>query len=137
MKLLPDMRFPDDVLQNASVLALAHIGDAVFELLARAVSAASGELTSNSLHRAAVSLAAAPAQAKLARKLEPHLTGAELAVLRRGRNAHSRAVPKGASVEEYKLSTAIEALFGYLYLACETERITELFFLCTGDENAT
>ena len=137
MKLLPDITFPDGVSQNVSALALAHIGDAVYELLARAVSVAAGGLTPNNLHKATVSLVAAPAQAKCAKRLEPHLTEEELAVLRRGRNAHSRTIPKGASIEEYRLSTALEALFGYLYINGQTERVTELFKLGMEDKDAT
>ena len=137
MKLLPEIVFPDGVPQNVSVLALAHVGDAVFELLARVMSVASGELTSNKLHKATVALVAAPAQARCVKRLEPHLTEEELAILKRGRNAHSRTIPKGASVEEYRLSTALEALFGYLYIDGKTERLTELFRLGMEGENAT
>ena len=129
MNLLPENMFPNGVPQGLSVLALAHVGDAVYELLARMLCVAAGELTSNNLHRATVALVAAPVQAGCAKRLMPHLTEAELAVLKRGRNAHSRTVPKGASVEEYHLSTALEALFGYLYLDGQTERLTELFKL--------
>ena len=137
MKLLPEMAFPDGTLQRLSVLALAHVGDAVYELLARAMCAASGELTSNNLHKATVALVAAPAQAKCAKRLEPWLAEEELAVLKRGRNAHTRTVPKGASIEEYRLSTALEALFGYLYIEGKDERVTELFRLGMEDMDAT
>ena len=137
MKLLPEIAFPDGVPQNASVLALAHVGDAVFELLARTMCLAAGELTSNNLHKATVSLVAAPAQARCAKRLEMHLTETELAILKRGRNAHSRSIPKGASIEEYHLSTALEALFGHLYIEGKTERLAELFRLGMEDGNAT
>lgn len=137
MKSLPENGFPESVIQNASVLALAHLGDAVFELLARSKSVAEGGLLPNSLHRTTVLLVSAPAQAKFVKKLEPQLTDKELAVLMRGRNAHTRKIPKGASIEEYKLSTALEALFGYLYIKGETGRISELFELCMEDEDAT
>lgn len=133
--ILPEFSGAQD--QNLSVLALAHIGDAVYELLARSLSISRGGLTSNNLHKATVLLVAAPAQAKCAKKLEKHLTDEELAVLKRGRNAHTRTIPKGASIEEYKLSTALEALFGYLYIKGETERIMQLFSLCMEDEDAT
>ena len=137
MNLLPEIVFPDGVLQNLSVLAIAHIGDAVYELLARAMCVATGELTSNKLHRATVALVAAPEQASCARRLEPHLTEEELAILKRGRNAHSRTVPKGSSVEDYRLSTALEALYGHLYIEGKADRVTELFMLGMEDKNAT
>lgn len=137
MQTLPGVKFPEATLQNASVLALAHIGDAVFELLARSLCVADGGITADSLHRATVSLVAAPAQAKAAKKIEQQLSEEELAVLKRGRNARSRTNPKGATVEEYRLSTALEALFGYLYIKGDEQRISELFALCMEGEDAS
>jgi ribonuclease-3 family protein len=48
-------------------------------------------------------------------------------VFRRGRNTHTATVPKGASVGQYHTATALEALFGWLYLRGETDRLNELF----------
>ena len=70
---------------------------------------------------------AAPAQAKQAHAILPILTEEEQAVYRRGRNSHTAAVPKGASVGEYHAATALEALFGWLYLRGKTDRLNELF----------
>ena len=39
----------------------------------------------------------------------------------------SATIPKGASVAEYHTATALEALFGWLYLRGETVRLNELF----------
>jgi len=137
MNLLPAIPFPDGVPSSLSALALAHVGDAVYELLARTKCVAAGELTSNNMHKATVAIVASPAQAKCAKRLEPQLTEAELAIYKRGRNAHPRTIPKGASVEEYHLSTALETLFGYLYLEGKTERLTELFYLGLEGTDAT
>mgnify|MGYP000115882885 FL=1 len=59
--------------------------------------------------------------------MEPLLTEEELAVFKRGRNAKTGHQPKSATVGEYHCATGVEALFGYLYLTGQTERIEELF----------
>ncbi|MDR1330334.1 MAG: ribonuclease III [Oscillospiraceae bacterium] len=125
---------PESDLQNMSALALAYIGDAVYELLARTAVCKTGKRTAESLHTATVSIVQAPAQARFARRIISLLKEDEQAVLRRGRNARVRAVPRGASFEEYHLATAIEALFGYLYLKGETARVKELFEAATAPD---
>ena len=55
------------------------------------------------------------------------MTEEEQAVYRRGRNSRTAAVPKGASVGEYHAATALESLFGWLYLQGRTDRLNELF----------
>ncbi|MDO4991131.1 MAG: ribonuclease III domain-containing protein [Eubacteriales bacterium] len=110
-----------------SALALAHVGDAVYELLVRTELCRAGRLTAGQLHRETVRYVAAPAQAKAALKLLPRLTEQEAAVYRRGRNAHGHAAPKAASPQEYHAASGLEALFGWLYLRGDNERARELF----------
>lgn len=110
-----------------SNLGLAHIGDAVFEVLCRSYLCAKGGKNVGNLHRETVQLVKAPSQARLVEKLLPVLTEEELAYYRRGKNAHVHAVPRGATPAEYAKATGLEALFGALYLAGRTERINELF----------
>ncbi len=117
----------DTQLQNLSSLALAHIGDAVYELMARSWLIAQGKETNRSLHRATVALVAAPAQASGAERIGPLLTEEEREVYRRGRNARVHAVPHGATLQQYHAATALEALFGYLYIKGRRERLNELF----------
>ena len=112
-----------------SNLGLAHIGDGVYELLCRSYLCASGKHTVQQLHQATIALVKAPAQAKFMDKLLPHLTEAELAYYRRGKNSHVHAVPKGATPAEYAKATGLETLFGALYLAGQTDRLNELFHL--------
>ncbi|MCL2827115.1 MAG: ribonuclease III [Oscillospiraceae bacterium] len=116
-------------IRTISNLGLAHMGDAVYELLVRAWLCEQGRATARGLHRAAVDRVAAPAQAAVARKLLPHLTETEQGIYRRGRNARVSAVPQNASPEEYHAATGLEALFGHLYLKGETDRIGQLFAL--------
>lgn len=116
-----------DTLERISALGLAHLGDGVYELMVRSWLCLHGKATNAGLHRATVKYVAAPAQAKLVHAILPLLTEEEQAVYRRGRNSHTAAVPKGASVGEYHAATALEALFGWLYLRGETDRLNELF----------
>ena len=110
-----------------SNLGLAHVGDAVFELLCRSYLCAKGGKNVGNLHRQTVQLVKAPSQAKFAEKLLPHLTEEELSYYRRGKNAHVHAVPKGATPAEYAKATGLEALFGMLHLSGQTDRIAALF----------
>lgn len=110
-----------------SALALAHIGDAVFELLVRTKLCVSGGTTNGRLHRDTVAKVCAAAQAELADRLQPHLTEAEQAYYHRGRNAHPHSTPKNASPVVYAKATGVESLFGALYLLGQRERILELF----------
>lgn len=120
-----------------SVLSLAHVGDAVYELLVRTRLAEKGLATVVGLHRATVQLVKAPAQAKAAAVLLPLLNEREHAVYRRGRNSHVNSVPHGATKAEYHAATALEAVFGYLWLAGERERVRELFEAVMEVEDAT
>ena len=119
-----------------SSLALAHMGDAVYELLVRTMLCRAGGLTAGSLHRETIRHVAAPAQAKAAAKVLPLLTDEESAVFRRARNAHGHQAPRGASPGEYHSASALEALFGWLYLREENERIRELFSAIMEDNDA-
>lgn len=110
-------------------LGLAHVGDAVFELLCRSYLCCKGDKVAKNLHRDTVSMVNAPSQAKFADLLLPHLTEEELSYFRRGKNAHTHAAPKAATPQEYAKATGLETLFGALYLSGQTDRLNELFHL--------
>ena len=110
-----------------SNLGLAHMGDCVFEILCRAYLCAQGEKTVDRLHRDTIHMVKATSQAAFVDKLLPLLTQEELAYYRRGKNAHVHAVPKSATPTQYAKATGLEALFGALYLAGQTDRLNELF----------
>ena len=117
---------PDDI-RAISTLGLAHLGDGVFELMVRSWLCLHGKATNKGLHKATVKYVAAPAQAAAAEKIIPLLTEEEGDVFRRGRNTSPHSVPKAASRADYQTATALEALFGWLYLQGRTERINQLF----------
>lgn len=81
----------------------------------------------NALHSLAVRQVKASAQAQAVGKLMPLLDAEELAVYKRGRNAHPGHIPKNASHQDYHAATGFEALVGYLYLQGRLERLRELF----------
>lgn len=80
-----------------------------------------------SLHKKSVEKVCAQAQSEAYDVLEGLLSEDELAVLKRGRNMNSNHVPKNAETLSYRRATGVEALFGYLYLSGETDRLCELF----------
>lgn len=113
--------------KQLSPLTLAFVGDAVFELLVRERLACMGSRPSSELHRLSVSQVCCQAQASASEKLAPVLTEEEAEIFRRGKNAHPGHIPKNAKQEDYHLATALEALFGYLYLSGRYARVQEIF----------
>ena len=118
-----------DRIDQISSLGLAHVGDGVYELMVRSWLVLHGKATNKGLHKATVRYVAAPAQAERAARILPRLTQAEQDVFRRGRNSSPHTIPKAASREQYQTATALEALFGWLWLRGETGRLNELFEL--------
>ena len=128
------MNLTTDQLGALSTLALAHVGDAVYELLVRSALCAQGVPRADVLHQRTVAYVSAPAQAAAAGRILPLLTEQEEEVFRRGRNAHVRSVPKGATTGEYHAATGLEALFGWLYLGGRHDRLTVLSDALLGGE---
>ncbi|MDR3208115.1 MAG: ribonuclease III [Oscillospiraceae bacterium] len=120
---------PPDKLNGLSTLAMAHVGDGVFELMVRTRLCLPGGITAARLHRETVSHVRAETQAGYARLLLETLTPEERSVFTRGRNTATNSQPKGATRAEYQLATALEALWGHLYLSGQTARLDELFAL--------
>ena len=120
--------YNEDSLREVPVLSLAHIGDGVYELLARTSAVARGAAQVNVLHKRTVRMVSAEAQAKAARIIRETLSEKEGQVFRRGRKAKPHhAPPHRTEKDVYPLATALETLFGYLYLIGATDRIHELF----------
>ena len=115
--------------KQLSGLALAFVGDGVYDLFVREQLACMGNRPVKELNAAKVMRVRCQAQAQLVEKLEPLLTQEEADVLRRGRNAHVNHAPKSATMAQYHAATAFEALMGYLYLSGRTDRIRELLSL--------
>lgn len=113
--------------KNFSPLALAFLGDAVYGLMVRERLLLESNRPAGRLHTLSVEMVNARAQARAFEIISPELTDAELTVFRRGRNAHPGHTPKNQSQGDYHCATGLEALFGWLYLSGEQERLYELF----------
>lgn len=115
-----------DNIKNLSPSVLCFVGDAVYGLLVREhlaeINRPSGEL-----HKESVKWVNASAQAKAFEIVEDKLNETEMSVFKRGRNFHTATVPKNATRHNYSIATGLEALFGYLYLSKNTDRIYFLF----------
>ena len=125
-------------LQTVGVLELAHVGDGVYELLVRTYLARRGSAKVSDLHRRAVAYVAAPAQAAALELLLPVLTVQEHKIYRRGRNARVHGCPAGCTIAQYHAATALEALFGWLWLSGQVKRVEELFsIIIEGEDHAS
>lgn len=129
-------KLDDAAIARMSSLALAHMGDAVYEIMVRAWLACDGTQTAKNLHSRTIALVRASAQAQAVQRILPLLSEEEQDVYRHGRNAKPKTVPKSASVAEYAQATALEALFGWLYLRQRYDRISELFDVIAADFKA-
>ncbi len=108
-------------------LALAYLGDAVYELEVRKYLLDQGLVRVKQLHAAAVSMVKATTQAKVMHRLQSLLDEEESSVVRRGRNSKSGSPPKNTDVIDYRYATAFECLIGYWYLKGEQHKIDEAF----------
>ncbi len=116
-----------------SPLTLAFLGDSVYDTLVREKLLRSANMPVSKLHSAKIKLVCAEFQSKAYDTISEILTEKELSVLKRGRNATGNNIPKHAEASEYHRATAVECLFGYLYLLERTDRIAELFNIIMKD----
>lgn len=112
--------------RSYSPLALAYIGDAVYELIIRTVVVERANRSTNELHKRTTKIVNAKTQAELIEALQEYLTEEEQAVYKRGRNAKSYTMAKNATMADYRKATGMEALVGYLYLQNKMDRVLEL-----------
>ena len=117
-----------------SPLALAFIGDSVFDLVIKSVIVEKANCQVNKLQNKTSKIVRATTQALIVDALKDVLTEEEANIYRRGRNAKPYTKAKNASYSEYCKATGLEALVGYLYLKGDTERLVSLIKL--GIENA-
>ena len=125
-----------DTLQAMSVLGLAHVGDGVYELLVRTHLARQGGQKVNDLHKKTISFVSAVAQSRAMERILPELTAEEHKYYRRGRNTRVHA-PSGCTIAQYHAATALETVFGYLWLTGQIRRVEELFALILEEHDAS
>jgi ribonuclease-3 family protein len=119
-------KLSDTDIQMMSPLALAYLGDAVYEIFVRTYIVSTSKMNVNHLNKMSVNFVKAESQAKIAKFIEAELSEEELRILKRGRNQKSASVAKNASIGDYRLATGLESLVGWLYLKEEYKRISIL-----------
>ena len=102
---------PEDI-NRISSLALAHVGDAVYELLVRSWLCKKEPGRVSDIHARTVEYVNASAQAAAAERIIDALSEQERSVFKRGRNAKVNSVPHNSTIAEYHYSTGLETLFG-------------------------
>ena len=119
-------------------LVLAYIGDAVYEVYVRGrIVCEHSTMPPHKLHIESTKHVKAHAQSNSIKVIEPLLTEEETAVYKRGRNSKSATVPKNADVSDYRRSTGLEALFGYLHIKGDIKRLSELMKIAYENSNDT
>lgn len=118
--------------QQMNGIALAYMGDAIYEVYIRENLIAKGMVKPTHLHHTATRYVSAKAHAALYRLMEADgiLTDEEKQYFLRGRNAKSHTGAKNTDIVTYRISTGVEALFGYLYLSDQKDRVAELAAWC-------
>ena len=109
------------------VLNLAFFGDAVYSLMIREMLVSGNDISPSNIHFESTKYVSAVFQSELAGRILDILDEKELAVFKRGRNAHTSHTPKNASEAQYHRATGLETLFGYLYINKDFGRLKELF----------
>lgn len=112
--------------KSYSPLALAYIGDCIFDLIIKSLVLNQGNKQVQKLHKETSQIVQASSQSKMMRVIQEHLTEEEHAVYKRGRNSKTVTLAKNQSVTDYRRATGFEALLGYLYLKKEWKRMLEL-----------
>ena len=124
-------------IKEISTEAQAYLGDCVIELKVRELLVNRGIAGSGNLNKESLTFVKATAQAKAMQKILPLLTEEETSVYKRGRNMSGGNVPKSATMSEYRTATGMEALFGYLHLLGDNERIDRLFTEAYSEDEPT
>lgn len=119
---------------EVNALALAYLGDSIYELYIRTYLIDKGINKVNTLQEEAKKFVSAKSQALILNKINEYLTNEEIDVVKRARNHKSHKSPKNTDIVTYKLSTGLEALFGYLFLTKQNKRIDELMNLIVGEK---
>ncbi|OAA92308.1 Mini-ribonuclease 3 [Clostridium ljungdahlii] len=125
---LLEIRMSETEVRQMSPLALAFIGDAVYEVFVRTYLASKNRnMSVHNLHVEAIKFVKAHSQSEIIKKLEQELSDREMYFFKKGRNAKSGTVPKNADVQEYRFATGFETLIGFLYLIGNRDRLNYLF----------
>lgn len=124
LKGFPEMNYENG--KEPGPLALAYIGDAVYEVFVRKQLIENSDLSVHKLHEKATRFVKANSQAKIVMALQKELTEEEWGIVKKGRNQKSKTMPKNSTVSDYRYATGFEALLGHLFINRRMERLMEI-----------
>lgn len=121
--------------KEINILALAYLGDAVYELEIRKHFIDIKIQKVNKMQKESINYVSAKSQCKYINYFLDNniLNEDEIDVVKRGRNAKVFSHPKNVDIVTYKWATALECLFGYLYVNNNINRINELIKIIIGE----
>lgn len=119
---------------DMSPLALAYVGDAIYELFIRTHMVARYNISPHELNKRTVAFVNAKAQAQMLHRLEDILTEDEADIVRRGRNTKASSVPRHTHPLQYRYATGFETLLGYLYIKGAYDRLLYILRLCLDND---
>lgn len=121
--------------KNMNILTLAYLGDAIYEIYIREYLINNGIVKVNDLQKTSIKYVSAKGQAEYLKYFIDNniLSDDELEIVFRARNHKGTRHPKNTDIVTYKYATALEAVFGYLYLEKKLERMEELINYIRGD----
>ena len=128
MEFLPfsNLTFTEEELRRANPLSLSFVGDGVHTLFIRAKEYPQGQYENGAMHRLSIKEVCAEKQAEMAKKMDELLTEKESYIFKKARSAKVHSMPGHATIYQYNMATAFEAVIGYLYLSGQNERLKEL-----------
>lgn len=113
---------------NISSLALAYLGDSIYEVYIRTYLINKGISKMKDFQTEAIKFVSAKNQTIFLNEMieKSFLSDKELEIVYRARNHKSNHKPKNTDIITYKYSTGFEALIGYLYINKDEQRLNEI-----------
>ena len=127
-----DLALSQDDVNCINTLALAYIGDCIWEIYVRNYVLAKNKFSKvNKLHLLSTKYVKAKTQADMVKTLKENKIIDENMwdIVLRGRNSATNP-PKNANVQEYNYATGFEALIGYLYIKKNYSKLDEIAQFC-------
>lgn len=106
-----------------SPLALAYMGDSILDLLVKKYFVTHSNMQPHKYHVEVSKIVKAVNQADYIDQIMEELSEDELDVYKRGRNTNTHSKAKNATMGQYRKATGLEALYGYLYLKGDMDRL--------------
>lgn len=125
--------------KDINVLALAYLGDSVYEIYIREYLIKKGIVKTKDLQSESIKYVSAKKQCEYLKMMldSNFFNEEEKNIIMRARNHKGSSHPKNTDIVTYKYATGLEALIGYLYLEDNKIRIDEIMKYIMGEEKCT